>query len=359
MSSSKNHPLVGPVAVRRLRRLALALSCIAVLALGVTFAGAVGEQQAGAVGKGSGKTVAPVIPGAGSTAIVVKRFSHAAHAKEKVDVAVCTKCHAIDTKGLVAPPAAVGHSPCLSSGCHAADFLASGPKTKATDPAKYQRAVGFCLGCHASPTSVAPVPWQGAKAEAAFSGPGEYHVEMNHLDHTARTPCRECHVVDAKSFALVATAPSHAQCISCHDGKPVPAMTSCGTCHKTPPRQEYFTKVRVGSDVRSCDPGQADNLKNNRACFAHEHKGHRFRDDGAELQCGSCHFMVADRAAWNGHVYTSLRDLKAAPIIENQKDRAHKACGGCHHHAADVKDGSGRARCGLCHSERVLNSIFQ
>ena len=359
MATSANHTNVTGIAGRarrRLRRVALLVSCLAaVLAFCVTYAGAAGEQPAASASKGSAATPAAT-PGASSAAIAVKRFSHAAHAKEKVDVAVCTACHAIDNKGLVAPPAAVGHSPCLTSGCHAADFLASGPKTKAAKPADYQRAVGFCLGCHASTTNAAPVPWQGAKADAAFSGPGEYHVDMNHLDHTARTPCRECHVVDAKSFGLVATAPSHAQCVSCHDGKPVPAMTSCGTCHKTPSRKEYFVKVRVGSDVRSCDPKRA---KNSRACFAHEHKGHRFRDDGAELQCGSCHFMVADKAAWNGHVYTSLRDIKAAPIIENQKDRAHKACGGCHQHAADVKDGSGRARCGLCHSDRVLHSIFQ
>ncbi len=356
MLATKRHTKVASLAVQRWHWVAFVISCIGVLVVCISYAGAVGERPRSTPRRGAAVAGTPGTVGASSGVIVVKRFSHAEHAKQKVDVAVCVACHAIDGKGLVAPPAAVGHSPCLSAGCHATDFLASGPKTKAADPASYQRAVGFCLGCHASATSVAPLPWQGAKADAAFSGPGEYHVEMNHLDHTARSPCRECHVVDAKSFALVATAPGHAQCISCHDGKPVPAMTSCGTCHKTPPRREYFAVTRVGSDVRSCDP---NNPNTSRACFAHEHKGHRFREDGSDVQCGSCHFMVADKAAWNGHVYTTLRDVKAAPIIENKKDRAHKACGGCHHHAADVKDGSGRARCGLCHSERVLNSIFQ
>lgn len=336
---------------RSARRLASLTVLCGALAIGVAFAVAAG---------GAATTTTPKTPAA-TGPVVAKRFVHADHAKHKVDVAVCTTCHAIDTKGLVAPPASLGHAPCLDAGCHASDFLASGAKTKKADPAKYRAAVAFCLGCHSSPTGDAPVAWQAAKADAAFSGPGDYHVEMNHLDHTARTPCRECHAVDAKTFVLQSNAPGHSQCIGCHDGKPVPAMTNCGTCHKAPPRAAYFTEKRVGSDVRSCDPTASSQGKPGKqgSCFAHEHKGHRFRDDGAELQCGSCHFMVADKNAWNGHVYTSLRDMKAAPIIENQKDRAHKACGGCHHHEGDVKDGSGRARCGHCHSERVLNSIFQ
>ena len=174
---------VARLTVRQLRRVVLAISCIAVLAVGVTYAGAVGERAPAAAGKGSASAAPPATSEAGSAVIVVKRFSHSEHAKHKVDVAVCTACHAIDTKGLVAPPASVGHAPCLSAGCHAADFLASGPKTKTSNPANYRRAVGFCLGCHASATGVAPVPWLGAKADAAFSGIGEYHVEMNHLDH--------------------------------------------------------------------------------------------------------------------------------------------------------------------------------
>jgi hypothetical protein len=324
-------------------------STVPVLASVVALVGVAAVIYAGSGAQAAGTPTA-------AAAVVAKHFDHQAHGKQKVDVSRCTSCHSIDDKGLVAAPAALGHAPCLSAGCHASDFLASGATTKKKDLARYQKAVAFCAGCHATPNGDAPNAWQRAKADNAFSGTGEYHVEMNHLAHTARTPCRECHAVDAVNFQLLDTAPGHRQCIGCHNGKPVPAMTECGMCHKSPAKTAYFTAARPGNDVRSCG---AKGVAKGQSCFAHEHKGHRFKDDNSELQCGSCHFMLADKSAWNGYKYTTLRDVKASPIIENKKDRAHDACGSCHHHAADVKDGSGRARCGHCHTDRVLNSIFQ
>jgi hypothetical protein len=305
-----------------------------------------------------GTLLCDAIASAGVVSVTATHFVHADHTKHGVDVETCTQCHAVDSKGTVAAPAALGHSPCQNAGCHASDFVATGAKTLKSDPVRYQKAVAFCLGCHASATGQPPQAWTKAKPDAAFSGPGDYHVEMNHLAHTALQACRDCHAVDGLSFKLLDNAPGHRQCITCHNGKPAGPgpMTQCSMCHKSPSEKQYFVSKRPDSDVRSCGaPGVAVSA----TCFKHERREHRFRADNTDLQCGSCHFMVADTGVWNGKSYKSIKDIKSAPIIENQKDRAHKACGSSGCHTADVNDGAGRARCGLCHSQKVLDSIFQ
>jgi Class III cytochrome C family len=321
------------------------------------IAGAVSWSQVAPTAPQPAKAASAANPAtSAATLLTAKRFVHADHTKHGVDVAVCTTCHTIDPRGVVAVPAALGHSPCQNAACHAADFVASGAKTKKADPARHQKAVAFCLGCHSSVSNSAPNAWNKAVPDAAFKGVGDYHVEMNHLDHTARMPCRDCHAVDGVSYKLLENAPGHRQCVLCHNGKPVPAMTECGMCHKTPAASAYFTSKRPDSDVRSCGAASSDPKS---PCFKHERKEHRFCADNRELQCGNCHFMVAETGLWNGRSYKSLKDVKSAPIIENQKDRAHKACGSSGCHSADVNDGAGRARCGLCHSKKVLDSIFQ
>ena len=92
-------------------------------------------------------------------AVTPTHFSHADHATRGVDVDKCETCHGVDAGGQVLPPAALGHSPCQSAGCHASDFLGVGAKAQKADPAKYGKATAFCLGCHDSKDGTPPAPW--------------------------------------------------------------------------------------------------------------------------------------------------------------------------------------------------------
>ncbi len=59
-----------------------------------------------------------------------------------------------------------------------------------------------------------------------------------------------------------------------------------------------------------------------------------------------------------GMSYESLKDVKAAPIMNNKRDLAHQSCGvgGCH--KRDVDDSMGTARCTQCHSAKFMaNSL--
>jgi hypothetical protein len=69
--------------------------------------------------------------------------------------------------------------------------------------------------------------------------------------------------------------------------------------------------------------------------------------------------MVSDRASWGKLSYVSLKDLAGAPVIHNDRDRAHRACGAAGCHGKDVDDSRGKANCKLCHSSKVVvESIF-
>src|SRR4051812_45130930 len=100
-------------------------------------------------------------------------FSHATHAKLPADkdprgssadggpwLDRCELCHEVDGKGVVVAPAALGHSPCLNAGCHAADFLGTSERARQADPARYERAAAFCRGCHDTKDGAPPPPWQ-------------------------------------------------------------------------------------------------------------------------------------------------------------------------------------------------------
>jgi len=306
-----------------------------------------------------------------------KHFSHADHASKGVVVDKCDACHAIDSKGQVLIPAAQGHSPCLEAKCHASSFLAVGAKQKAADPVAFNKAAAFCLGCHDS------VPWPWKKQEMrvlhSFQNELEYHVEMNHYEHTQKkvpsrgsvVDCRSCHAVDVKSFALVTGAPGHAQCALCHNAKDYPEFTMalCGNCHSRPARADYFLGSRPKNDVRACDSEGVQLLKDKFAkegrtkakgevpCFRHERVEHRFLDKTAAtqpLECNSCHTMVDDKKKWHpGQRYQSLKDLHVAVIINNNgSEDQHKACGktaACHRADVDTVNGG---HCSLCHAEK-------
>jgi Class III cytochrome C family len=293
----------------------------------------------------------------GSAAPKPAKFDHAAHRDRKVAIDACGACHGADRKGALAVPGRSGHQPCLASGCHVDDFLVVSDAAKKADPARYGAAASFCLGCHRSATGEAPRRFQKAAADNVYRGhpAPEHHVEMDHLAHTRQAGCRDCHVVDARSFQLVAGRPAHAECAKCH-GESAPPMSGCATCHTAPGPAAYFAGARRSSDVRSCSSGARPAEKG--PCFLHERREHRFAGD-QPLQCGSCHFMIADPKGWAGRKYRSLRDIAGAPIIHNQRDLAHQSCGAtaaCHQR--DVVDSRGTARCGLCHSKRVTESIF-
>ena len=288
-------------------------------------------------------------------------FSHRNHAERKVTITACESCHAIDAKAQVVAPAALGHAPCLSSGCHVTDFLATGAAARKADPAAYAKATGFCLGCHDSKDHAPPVPWSKPTTNAvleSFRYEREYHVEMNHFEHAARTECRTCHVVDPASFALVKSAPGHAQCVTCHNPAKFPqfTMASCNLCHDKPARADYFQGSRPKVDVRACgSEGQAAFAARGKqalACFRHERVEHRTLDGGA-VQCAACHYMIGDKTKWGKRRYQTLHDLHLEPVIDNSQDREHKSCGrstACH--KVDVDAARAGAKCTLCHAEK-------
>jgi hypothetical protein len=295
----------------------------------------------------------PVVP--------ATHFAHADHGQRGVPIDACETCHAVDARGQVVAPAALGHSPCQSARCHASDFLAIGDKTRKADPVRYAKATAFCLGCHDSKDGAPPAPWQKPTTNAAlqsFQYEREYHVEMNHYEHSQRTDCRSCHAVDDKSFALIKSTPGHAQCVACHNPEKFPAFTmaKCGVCHDRPARAEFFHGTRPTVDVRACGgEGHAAleaRLKHAVSCFRHERVEHRTAD-GQPVSCAVCHYMVRDKTKWGGRRYQTLLDLHTQTIIDNSQDREHKSCGqsaACH--KVDVDAARAGAKCSLCHAEK-------
>jgi hypothetical protein len=302
-------------------------------------------------------------------------FNHAKHepllAAAKMDVHKCATCHGVDGNGQVLPPAALGHTPCMSAACHATYFLATGESGKKKDPTLYARAALFCQGCHDSTDGSPPPAWTKPSPTAAlrsFQFEREYHVEMTHFDHTQKKikdgakerpiGCRDCHKVEEKTLALRTDAPGHAECVQCHNPKVKPdfTMAQCALCHDHPARSLHFAHPsRPKTAVRACgSEGQAQRDATNKHkksvnCFKHETPNHRAHEDGSAVQCGECHPMVS-QGAWHGFEYKTLKDLHVSPIIDNDKDLAHKSCGrskACH--AADVDLTHGNNECaGAC-----------
>ncbi len=309
-----------------------------------------------------GKAPTPAPAPGPAPAPAAKHFSHADHRTRGVNVDTCQTCHSVDARGQVLAPAARGHAPCLDAQCHAADFLAVGEKARAKEPARFAKASAFCLGCH----DTVPWPWK-KPAVRVLEGSREHHVEMKHHEHAVRAKgdCRGCHVVDARSFALAAGTPGHAQCGTCHvagASPPVFAMKECGACHQREPRADYLRRLgitgnRPKTDVRACgSEGHAQlerKLGRKVPCFQHERAEHRTLG-GKPVQCASCHFIVGDKTAWGSRRYVSLADLQVNPIIWNTKDQQHESCGrvaACHQRDVDPVSG---AQCNLCHAEKSV-----
>ncbi len=313
----------------------------------------------------------------------VKKFTHDQHAKLDKPVVSdknCKDCHGADPKGALATPGKNGHQPCMASGCHVDDFLSVG-EARENNAERYAKAASFCQGCHASATGDAPQNFEKAAADNVYKNhpAPEYHVELDHFAHAERKQgkCRDCHVVDAESNELVPNAPGHLECAQCHNGKTAPAMAECATCHGTPGANQYFTKTREGSDTRACGSEEHRKLAASRGkspeqvpCFKHERKEHRFWSknpdsswaQGEALQCGHCHFMIADKSTWKslGGEYSSVQQIKASPIMDNDRDRAHKRCGevrACHR--SEVDDSRGTGKCTMCHDQKLVDSLFQ
>jgi hypothetical protein len=290
-----------------------------------------------------------------------QKFDHRAHVERGVVIGdACDACHRMAPDGALVPVGSVGHQPCLQADCHARAFLAAGGEGALTTE-RGRKAAAFCRGCHAE----APARHRKALADAAFGpnpSPG-YHVELNHYRHSELARCRGCHVVDEHSFALVPRTPGHHQCAVCHGKTASPPMEACGHCHQPPGPAEYFPAedARPPTGVRSCD---SDAHRTRVAahgadvpCFQHERQQHRFRG-GSELDCGHCHYMLADAQQWpGGSRYETVKQLRELPIIDNRKNEAHRRCGdGGSCHAAQVSGISGD--CAYCHSRKVASDIF-
>jgi hypothetical protein len=147
---------------------------------------------------------------------------------------------------------------------------------------------------------------------------------------------------------LVSGRPNHLECKGCHEDSEQP-MTKCSACHSAPGPAAFFTKTREASDVRVCSAGAADGTR----CFKHERTEHRFQNDKTALECSSCHYMFRKKKN-NGKSYTSLADVKSAPIIDNRRDMAHKSCGASGCHRREVDDSMGTGKCGFCHSKKFM-----
>jgi hypothetical protein len=257
----------------------------------------------------------------------------------------------------------MGHSPCMTAGCHAQDFVNSGLPT--AKPVERTKAVSFCLGCHPSTKNEPPPAWTKPPAVAiATHGVSEYHVEMNHFEHTKRTNCRTCHAVDDKSFALVADHPAHQECVICHNKQKYPEFTmeKCGLCHSTPSRQMFFPKVnRPHNNVRACNSEGYQALVRKHpgtklTCFTHERKEHRFSAKNEPVQCRDCHFMIED--AKLGPKYNSITKIHELPVIEDDQGRAHAACGNnaaCHQREVPP---NATSHCGKCHDDEVAGGAL-
>jgi hypothetical protein len=308
------------------------------LLVGLTVTGlALAEKPAAPAPKAGGPVKAAV-------------FSHEEHAKH-LDLSKCTACHK-DEESSRPAPTSKSHTPCLSAGCHIDDFLGTGPRTEAENPELFRKATAFCLSCHPSSKGRPPSRFAKVKATGMFAdmSGANYHVEMNHLEHTKRATCSTCHVVDPSSFELVLDRPSHVECAKCHADSKKKPMSDCGNCHTEPGPKKYFTQTHKRSDVRVC----TGNDSGDPPCFKHERKEHRFDRDDKPIECSACHYMV-ESAKHGGFSYKSLADLKAAPIIDNKGDMAHKKCGASGCHRSEVDDSSGRGKCKMCHSSKTIS----
>lgn len=280
----------------------------------------------------------------------------------------CESCHPTDKVGVITPPGKRGHQPCMSAGCHVTEFLRVGETTRRERPECYEKAAAFCKGCHTD----TPENFQKAPAAQVFKNhpAPNFHVELPHFDHLdneikghGKVGCRDCHVVDPTTNALKLETPGHAECARCHGVTAAP-MKTCDHCHKMPGKTVYLDKARPQNEVRSCgSPRHLREAKRRRKpvdqvpCFKHETKEHRFAEDGKALQCNACHYMFENRKLWGKYKYDNLKNIAAAPVMDNRRDRAHKTCGdssACH--KRDV-NGS-RGRCRLCHSQQLIYDEF-
>lgn len=251
----------------------------------------------------------------------VPKFSHETHAKlPGQKLADCSTCHQAQADGSPAKPGAVGHKPCMTSGCHlekgakGGGFLDKNPR--------------LCLGCHESGANFKKNP---ASRVFKDNPKPEHFVEFDHAAHmdrkgpdgSAGNLCTNCHWIDKTTFRAVAN-PGHPQCAQCH-GKEG-GMAKCATCHQEGAKAAHFAKPRAGVRMK-------------KGAFSHEHVGHRFYDrDRKEkpIQCSTCHPKVEK--------VTTLRDLKSLRLVSG--GTMQNVCAKCH----DVISGN---LCNLCHTDDV------
>ena len=182
-------------------------------------------------------------------------FSHASHTNNKVQIAQCTSCHALDTEGMVAAPAhGKDHLPCSNPTCHQAEFASRTPM--------------ICGVCHDASS-----PWSKQLSRPLARKHGEqpeWFQTINHAAHlkawvtsgnagpggaNANTACASCH--GGKGGGAVPSG--HGPCAACHNKGQLPAMTDCAACHARtaaarPPVSTWAVTATFKHETHVTDP---------------------------------------------------------------------------------------------------------
>lgn len=154
---------------------------------------------------------------------------------------------------------------------------------------------------------------------------------------TASSDCVSCHETgDVRSL--------HADCLTCHDGRTLPATVDCANCHAdvTPVDPNHYPAAAHLASETGCQN-----------CHYLDMKQEHFKPASGPVSCVACHEQKVD-------LFTSAWDKTCAachPDKHGQKNAKHAStnagCGGsgCHNIAdvSDIHNGLQGSGCGVCH----------
>jgi hypothetical protein len=291
--------------LRQLRRAALLVAGVAVLALAAWGAARAGAARA-AIGDGA---IAPSVIYPPQRLPLV--FSHATHA-----TTACLTCHVTARTSQSATDRMIP-AEAVCAGCHPIDRAAPTRVVAGQPPAT-------CVTCHPTWTAGQPVE----RVEILTP-----HLKFSHAAHAA-TACASCHGdVAAVTSSSRAMLPTMATCLGCHDAETSDgADPACGTCHLQ----------NVGGVLRTELPdGQLLPTPSSSASADDAHDADFLRRHGAVAStvgatCGACH----DQAMCTDcHLGQTSERVFHAPGYERS-------------HAAEARRGT--PDCAVCHRAQTF-----